>query len=90
MRTYLVKYKPDDNSSIINDRIRNVGKYYTLADCEFLVKSEFNTSQQLYNYIVKEDYKTLSIIVIAIDARVVDGYWGVSKKELWDWLKNNG
>jgi len=90
MRTYLVKYKPEDNSPVINDRIRNAGNYYALANCEFLVQSEYSTAQELYNYIVKDDYKTLSIVVLAIDARVVNGYWGVSKNELWDWLKENG
>lgn len=90
MRTYLIKYKQGENSSIIDDRIRNSGPYFALGECEFLVSSEFNTAKDLYDDIVKDDFKTLSIIIVAIDATVDSGYWGVSKKDLWDWLKENG
>lgn len=89
MRTYFVKYKQEENSSVIDDRIRNSGSYYALANCEFLVYSQFDTAKELYDDIVKDDFKTLTIVVFAIDATVVKGYWGVSKNELWDWLKNH-
>lgn len=88
MRTYLIKYKPGENSSVIDDRIRNSGPYYALAECEFLVTSRCESAKELYNDIVKNDFTSLSIFVVAIDAAVDVGYWGVAKKEFWDWLKD--
>ena len=55
-----------------------------------MVSSEFNAAKELYNDIVKDDFKTLSIFVVAVDATVDTGYWGGAKNELWDWLKDNG
>ena len=89
MRTYFVKYEQEENSLVINDRIRNSGQFYALSDCEYLVRSEVNTAKGLYDQIVKDDFKTLTVLVIALDAKVEDGYWGMSKKELWEWLKSN-
>ena len=89
MRTYLVKYEQDENSLVINDRIRNSGSFYALSDCEFLVQSELHTAKELYDQIVKDDFKTLTVLVIALDAKVEEGYWGMSKKDLWEWLKSS-
>ena len=90
MRTYLIKYKQGDYSSVIDDRIRNSGSYFALSDCEFLVTSRFDTARELYNDIVKTDFQTLSILIVAIDGTVDTGYWGVSKNDLWDWLRDHG
>lgn len=90
MRTYLIKYKQGENSTVIDDRIRNSGPYFALAECEFLVTSRFDTAKELYNDIVKDDFTTLSILILSIDATVDIGYWGVSKNDLWDWLKEHG
>ena len=90
MRTYLIKYKQEDNSSVIDDRIRTSGTYFALSECEFLVTSEYNTAKELYNAIVRDDFTTLSIFIVAIDATVDSGYWGVSKNDLWDWLRDKG
>ena len=90
MRTYLIKYKQGENSSVIDDRIMNCGLYFALSECEFLVTSEYNTAKELYNSIVKDDFRTLSIFIVAIDATVDSGYWGVSKNDLWDWLREKG
>lgn len=90
MRTYLIKYKQEDNSSVIDDRIRNSGAYFALSECEFLVTSEYETAKELYNAIVRDDFTTLSIFIVAVDATVDSGYWGVSKKDLWDWLRDKG
>ena len=90
MRTYLIKYKQGENSSVIDDRIRNSGPYFALSECEFLVTSNFDTAKELYDDIVKDDFKTLSIFIVAVNATVDIGYWGVSKNDLWDWLRENG
>lgn len=90
MKTYLIKYRQEEKSSVIDDRIRNSGHYYALSECEFLVRSSFDSARDLYNDIVKNDFQSLSILVVAIEARVVDGYWGVSRNELWEWLRENG
>ena len=75
MRTYLIKYKQGENSSVIDDRIKNSGSYFALSECEFLVTT---------------DFLTLSIFITAIDGSVDTGYWGVSKNDLWDWLRDHG
>lgn len=90
MRTYLIKYKQEENSSVIDDRIRNCGPYFALSECEFLVTSNYDSAKELYNTIVRDDFKTLSIFIVAIDAAVDTGYWGVSKNDLWDWLRDRG
>ena len=90
MRVYLIKYKQGEKSSVIDDRIRNAGSYYALSDCEFLVCSNYDSAKDLYTEIVKEDFKSLSIIVLAIDSTINKGYWGMSKIDLWDWLRKNG
>ena len=87
MRTYLVKYKSSESSSVIDDRIKNTGKYYALSTSEFLVYSCYDNAKDLYEEIVKDDFKTLTILVIAIDPNVSVGYWGIAKKELWQWLR---
>ena len=90
MRIYLVKYKQGEKSSIIDDRIRNVGSYYALTECEFFVCSQYDSAKELYEAIVKNDFRFLSIIIVAIDPTIITGYWGVSKNELWNWLHENG
>jgi len=88
MKTFLIKYKQGENSSVIDDRIRNSGPYYALSECEFLVSSQFNTARELYDDIVKDDFKTLSIFIVAVDPTVDSGYWGVSRNDLWAWLSD--
>lgn len=89
MRIYLIKYKQGEKSSVIDDRIRNAGSYYALSECEFLVCSECDSAKELYSDIVKDDFQSLSIIIMAIDSTINCGYWGVSKNELWEWLRVN-
>lgn len=88
MRTYFIKYEKGENSVVINDRIRNSGRYYAISDCEFLVQTEYKTAKELYDFIVKGDFTTLTILIVAIDKKVAEGYWGVWKKDLWEWLNN--
>lgn len=90
MKTYLIKYKQEENSSVIDDRIRNCGTYFALSECEFLITCSYDSAKELYNAIVKDDFKTLSILIVVIDATVDSGYWGVAKNDLWEWLKDNG
>ena len=89
MKNYLIIYNPDNNSAIINDRIKSLGEYYILKPNHFVVNSVLETAKEVYNSIVKTDFNNLTILVLAFEPVVGQNYWGVDKKELWDWLENH-
>lgn len=86
MRTYLIIYNPENNSAIINDRIKSLGDYYILKPNHFFIRTEYKTAQEVYNAIVKKDFGNLTILVLAFEPIVAQNYWGVDNKSLWSWL----
>jgi len=89
MKIFLIIYNEEAVSDVLKDRIKGLGNYYNFFKNNWLVATEKETSEEVYNEIVKGDMSSLSIIVFAIDAELPNGYWGFMKKDLWEWMRNN-
>ena len=88
MKTYLIiNNSGSPLSDVIKDRIKSFEEFYFLQQDIYLVKTDKSTAQEVYEAIVKTDYASLSIVVMAIDSVVSQGYWGRSRTAFWEWLK---
>lgn len=89
MKIFLIIYDEESTSDVLKDRIKRLGNYYKVLENTWLVATEKETSEEVYNDLAKGDMPSLCIIVVSIDPKLPNGYWGFTKKDLWEWLKNN-
>lgn len=89
MKTYLISYNNENNSPIINDRIKSLGDYDCLNTTQFLVQSSFDNADEVYRIITKDDFSKMTIFIISVNPMVQSDYWGVGRKELWTWLDSH-
>lgn len=89
MKVFFISYSQENNSEIINDRIKSLGDYYCLKNTEYLVCSTLERADDVYSSIAKSDFTKLNILIISVNTQMALDYWGVSKKELWTWLSNH-
>ena len=86
-KIYIILVEPNETPIEMRDRIQNIGNVYRLYD-SFIVCSEIQSAEELYNSIVRQDFNSEEIVVfeLPLDKRC---YFGYSDRDLWKWLSEN-
>lgn len=86
-KLYLVIVEPDTIPVTMLERIQSIGDSYRLYD-SYVIFSEIQTSEKLYNSIVRQDFTSAEIVVFELPINT-DCYFGYSDRDLWEWLSEN-
>jgi len=88
MNIYLVLINSSEFSQEITIKLRTFSDFYFITDKICLVKSNKDSSQQVFDEIVGEN-KSKNIIVFLVSNDPPKDYWGFGPRDLWEWLKTD-
>lgn len=86
MKTYIVLVHNENNVNNVSERLQQLGDYYVFFEREFILETEINSAQEVFEQIVRNEQ--FDIVIFEIQTVAKDSYWGFANKDLWKWLKD--
>ena len=74
-------------NEILEDRIRRLGGIFVFGSNFWLIKTHLS-AKKVYEKITSDGYENLSILVAEINPTPGDGYWGMTDKAIWKFIKS--
>lgn len=87
MKNYIIIVDNSESANIIQDKMQSLGKYYKLSEYSFVVSTDRERAQNIYNEL--SGGAQFGIVVFELKTANGMNYWGYSSKELWKWLSDN-
>ena len=86
-KIYIILVEPNETPNEMRERILSIGNVYSLYN-SFIVCSDIQSAEELYNSIVRQDFNSEEIVVfeLPLDKKC---YFGYSDRDLWKWLSEN-
>lgn len=86
---YIIMLDPYSDTSIIKNRISELGNYYVVYENQYLLISDQKSAKELYESLTR-NISNSAIGVVVLGVSITDlTYWGYSSRGLWSWLKEN-
>lgn len=91
MKRYLIIYKNTSSSEQVKERIKIISKndYIGFFDNHFIIYTSIDSCKQVYEELVNGVSEPEGILVLRIEDKDDNGYWGIMAKEVWDWLDSH-
>lgn len=87
-KVFIIILDPDVNSSVVRNRITELGEHYIVYGNQYIVLANFNNAKDVYDTLVRNVDNPVGIVVLCTDEATLS-YWGYSDKGLWEWLKSH-
>ncbi|MBQ8715756.1 MAG: hypothetical protein IJ552_11235 [Prevotella sp.] len=87
-KIYLIILGPNVKTEEVVARIQALGENYNFFTNQYLLQSQLDTSQEIYDYLIGGKGSEDQYIVI-FNLEDHPKYWGFAKKELWSWLSEH-
>lgn len=87
MKIYIIIVDSSDFVQVVQDKIQSLGKYYKISEKCFILSSDRDRAQNVYDEL--SGGTKIGLVVFEIKTETAINYWGYSNKELWKWLNDN-
>lgn len=88
-KLFIIILDPNANeSSIIRNRITELGDHYVVYGNQYLVIANFDNAQNVYEKVICNNDSPIGIVILCTNIDSLS-YWGYSDKGLWEWLKSH-
>ena len=83
--TYDLKNKHVRNYENLYFAIKSLGQWWHYLDSTWIIKTNLNSSQQIWNYLAQHIVTNDHLLIIKIDT---SDKWGWLPQDAWNWLNS--
>lgn len=86
-KIFIIILGPNVKTDEVVARIQTLGENYNFFTNQYLLYSQMETSQEVYDYLIGgKNHENQYIVIFNLEE---PKYWGFAKKELWTWLSEH-